>query len=236
MAGVIACKAHFRGPQASRDRREPLALHKSLDQPRGPKRLLFPSLPRPPTPTSLPSNQSLSSRVSPREARSQKAVWTKFGVGAGRVSRGRPPGCPGPLPGLKGGPEESKDCFSHLPLPSPISWLPVTQYFCPWRQPRTRRVPGGPQGQGQNSAKPRDRMLIPLVSLLACLPPALSTRHGLSHLRRASPESPPALKASSPSSHVPGLAITCKSCVPPPLSKPEDSVSGVSRPPHRSPS
>lgn len=51
-----------------------------------------------------------------------------------------------------------------------------------------------------------------------------------------SPAPPPALKASSPSSHVPGLATTCKSCVPPPHPKPEGSVSGVSRPPRRSPS
>lgn len=175
---MIACKAHFGGPQASRDGREPPLINQEAQ--RG---CCSPPCPVPPPPPRYP--QSLASRVSPREARSQKAVWTKFGVGAGRVSRGRPPGCPGPLPGLKGGPEDSKDCFSHLPLPSPISWLPATQYFCPWRQPHTRRVPGGPQGPGQNSAKLRDRTPIPLVSFLACLPPAFPTRHGLSRLRRA---------------------------------------------------
>ena len=40
------------------------------------------------------------------------------------------------------------------------------------------------------------------------------------------PASPPTLKAGSLSSHVPGLAATCKSHVPPPHSKPEGSVSG----------
>lgn len=52
---------------------------------------------------------------------------------------------------------------------------------------------------------------------------------------RLHPASLPTLKASSPSSYVPGLATTCKSYVPPPHSKPKGSVSGISFPPHRSP-
>ena len=99
----------------------------------------------------------------------------------------RPPGCPDPVLGLKGGPEESKDCFSHLALPSSVSWCPATQYFCHWRQPLARRVPGGLHSTGRNSAKLWDRMPIPLVSLLACLHPVFSTRHGLSRLRWAPP-------------------------------------------------
>ena len=96
-------------------------------------------------------------------------------------------------------------------------------------------MPGGLHGTGRNSAKLRDRMPVSLISLLACLHPAFSTRHGLSRLRRAPPCVPSHAEGSSPSSHVPGLANTCKSYVPPPHSKPKGSVSGISFPPRRSP-